>query len=316
MTRSRWRMAFASTDRRRSAAAALIALAAALGVAGCGGDDGERRVVAAERASEVAYLRERAGLPDLVVHPRVRKPVVRHGRTTAPLAFSFTADGRRAIVLEAGNTASSLIAVEDGRRRELATFTPPTYYTVAVAPDGSQLATVHAEGGHEVVIDLLDSRGAPLRRVATGVDLGSRIAWSADGATLAYAHRDGHHGSSHVRLVDVATGTQETFGDRLVGRDPTLAPDGSLAFERRGRIVVRPAGGGPLRRVTGGPGRDGRPAFSPDGRQIAYQHQPRCPRRQPCWTDIFIVSVDGGDPRNLTRTPRRTEHFPGWRPAR
>jgi Tol biopolymer transport system component len=313
-------MACGSTDRARHAAAAL--LAAALVAAGCGGDDRPAGAPASTPADAppVAYLRGRAGLWDLVLQRRTgpARTIVRHTPSKGPLAFSFSADGGSVVVLESTDTSQRLLTVQiaDRRRKEIGAYGPSTYYSVAAAPDGERLAAVRAgESGHDFVIEILAMDGTSLRTVGAGVDIGSGISWSPDGRSVAYAHRDDHHGDgvSHVRLVDAETGAEETFGDRLQGTDPVLAADGTLAYASAKGIVVRPPDGS-LRRVTGG-GVAARPSFSPDGRRIAYQHQPRCPRRRPCPTDVLVVGSSGSRPRNLTRTPKRSESFPAWRPA-
>src|SRR5262245_43607217 len=52
---------------------------------------------------------------------------------------------------------------------------------------------------------------------------------------------------------------------------PRLAPDGSaIAFSYQGGIWVAPRGGGTMTLVSTGEGEDTEPAWSPDGRRIAF----------------------------------------------
>ena len=84
--------------------------------------------------------------------------------------------------------------------------------------------------------------------------------------------------------------------------------DMQLAFAHNGReISVLAAGGGRARRLTD-EGQD--PAWSPDGRQIAFSSGV-------IWkgdADIWVVRADGTEKRNLTETPDFSESEPSWSP--
>ena len=69
--------------------------------------------------------------------------------------------------------------------------------------------------------------------------------------------------------------------------------------------------GGPPRRVAGAAGRDDfSPAWSPNGKLIAYRQNP--PRGDE--SDIMVVPAQGGSPRNLTRSPGVADWSPAWSP--
>jgi Tol biopolymer transport system component len=63
--------------------------------------------------------------------------------------------------------------------------------------------------------------------------------------------------------------------------------------------------GGRARRLTRG--LDTQPAWSPDGRRLAF-------RRGLLTGDIHVVDVEGRGLRNLTRTTKLDERDPDWRP--
>ena len=83
----------------------------------------------------------------------------------------------------------------------------------------------------------------------------------------------------------------EPFG----ARHPDLSPDGSrIAFSWRGDIWIAPTAGGEARRLTVHEAHDTYPAWSPDGREIAFSS---VRHGNP---DIFVVGLDGGAPERLT----------------
>ena len=74
-------------------------------------------------------------------------------------------------------------------------------------------------------------------------------------------------------------------------------------------VAVVPDGG--VRRIAGTDGRDDfGPAWSPNGKQIAYRVNP--PRSDE--SDIMVVAAGGGKPRNLTNSPGVADWSPAWSP--
>lgn len=67
-----------------------------------------------------------------------------------------------------------------------------------------------------------------------------------------------------------------------------------IAFVYAGDIWTVPSAGGTARRLTSHPGLELFPKFSPDGRWIAYSGEYDGTRQ------IYVISVDGGEPRQLT----------------
>ena len=67
-----------------------------------------------------------------------------------------------------------------------------------------------------------------------------------------------------------------------------------IAFVYAGDIWTVPASGGTARRLTSHPGLELFPKISPDGRWIAFSGEYNGTRQ------VFVISVDGGEPRQLT----------------
>ncbi len=92
-------------------------------------------------------------------------------------------------------------------------------------------------------------------------------------------------------------------------RDASLSPDGKrLVLSGLDRLYVMDYPGGTPRRLTSDTVHEQHPAWSPDGKQIAYI----------TWGNrggaIQVVPADGGTPRRLTGEPAFYQ-FPTWSPA-
>lgn len=80
--------------------------------------------------------------------------------------------------------------------------------------------------------------------------------------------------------------------------DPAVSPDGrTVALAARGWLWLMDAGTREARRVTRGAGLDSRPAWSPDGRQLAFV------RDDTKDTSIVVLDVAGGRERVLVDSP-------------
>ena len=83
--------------------------------------------------------------------------------------------------------------------------------------------------------------------------------------------------------------------------------NGRIAFASHSDLfTIRPGGSG-LRRVTTGPSSDEEPAWSPDGRWLAFSGTSRDRKL----TSVYVVKESGGAPRLLVRGARS----PSWSPT-
>jgi tricorn protease len=84
-------------------------------------------------------------------------------------------------------------------------------------------------------------------------------------------------------------------GPIRLAQEPALSPDGTtLAFAWRGDIWSVAVKGGAARRLTQHPAVESSPAFSPDGKQIAFVSDREGTRQ------VYVMPADGGEPRQLT----------------
>ena len=95
-----------------------------------------------------------------------------------------------------------------------------------------------------------------------------------------------------LTCVAWSAGRAETI---RLAQDPALSPDGSvLAFAWRGDVWSVPVKGGAARQLTQHPAIESAPAFSPDGKQIAFVSDREGGRQ------VYVMAANGGEPRQLT----------------
>jgi Tol biopolymer transport system component len=154
--------------------------------------------------------------------------------------------------------------------------------------------------------------GTPVR-MTLGTGPEEEPSLSRDGARLAYST---HAVRTDVILLDLRSRERREIPGFLEASTPTFAPDGSSVIftsDREGSIDLwlQPlAGSGPQGdplRLTDEPGSEVVPAFSPDGRWIAYGRV-FGERR-----DICILPVNGGRPVPFGDDPAIHMH-PAWSP--
>lgn len=194
----------------------------------------------------------------------------------------------------------------------------------AWSPDGARIAFVRRGESYSDLVLLTAPEGAQEQLTNNGSDLPSRsferiqdVVWafypvfSPDGSQLAFASQYGPpYGSpaSDYRLAlfvaPPAPGGERTllYADDAghVGR-PTYAPDGGaivFAFGPAGtaeprlyRFDLESQSGGP---IADAPGQSYDPAFSPDGRWLAFA------RRHEGGTDVYTMPAEGGAAVRLT----------------
>jgi imidazolonepropionase-like amidohydrolase/Tol biopolymer transport system component len=88
-----------------------------------------------------------------------------------------------------------------------------------------------------------------------------------------------------------------------------VSPDGrTIAFDMLGDIYTMPIAGGTPRRIADGLAFEHQPRFSPDGRRIAFTSD------RGGGDNIWVMNVDGGDKRQVTKEDFRLLNQPSWSP--
>jgi Tol biopolymer transport system component/tRNA A-37 threonylcarbamoyl transferase component Bud32 len=163
------------------------------------------------------------------------------------------------------------------------TFEPGLETDPSFSPDGNYVAYTTDERGSLDIVVAPVAGGTVRRLVETDKDE-AQPAWSPDGTQVAF-----------TRARD-ADGRLKTTGG-LSALSPFVQGEGGEVF------LVPAAGGTPVRLVE----RGAYPAWSPDGRTIAFQSDHGGHR------DIWTVPAAGGEPRRLTDDDA-LDYQPAWSP--
>ena len=146
--------------------------------------------------------------------------------------------------------------------------------------------------------------------------------WSLDGRRIAFVTVCCRGRVVEVNVMNADGGGQRKlsgeWGFETVARPPVWSPDGRrIAFvrgrgpakygngERDSDIYLANEDGSGRRRLTQSPQRDGDPAWSPDGRRLAFV------RVRYGFGDIYLVNVDGSGLRRLVRAISPRVRMPG-----
>src|SRR5216683_5086655 len=171
-----------------------------------------------------------------------------------------------------------------------------------VSPDGRVVAfvdTTLSEERDEYLsqIWLVDTAGGEPRRFTTGPRRDTTPRWSPDGSRLAFVARVGgwvEPESEEEKRKSRPPRVITTLKYRFNGE--------GFTYDRRPQIFTVAADGGEPHQVTEGDFDHADPAWSPDGRALAFASARHDERDHDDASDIWIVDKEGGAPRRLTRT--------------
>jgi Tol biopolymer transport system component len=151
--------------------------------------------------------------------------------------------------------------------------------------------------------------------------------WSPDAKNVAFVTPYGEEGRNAVWTVP-SNGGDEKF--LALGDSPVWSPDGrKIAFSvETGRLAVKakisiiPAEGGEAKELMNYDGSLTNLDWSPDGRYVAFSYSKGKDVKNPISDsrtdieDIYVISVNGGEPRRLTQMDKKGFRFtsPRWSP--
>jgi dipeptidyl aminopeptidase/acylaminoacyl peptidase len=158
------------------------------------------------------------------------------------------------------------------------------------SPDGRRLAFLSGHEDKPQIYVMPTSGGEPLRLTEQEFGAGTPV-WSPDSSRIAF--------TAPVSVVE-ALEDKETARTRVIERAVYKFDGAGFIEDRRRHVFVAGVATREVQQITDGDWYDAAPAWSPDGRHIAFQSN-----RNPDWdlepgADIWIVPVEGGEPRRVT----------------
>lgn len=247
--------------------------------------------------------------------------------------FAVAPDGQRiayTLVRESGNSALYGIGRDGGERQLLLDCPDAECAGPAWAPDGRTLVfekrQLPPEGGPAGPPRLWwlrpeDQESVPVLSDLQQLGFGARFA--PDGRRLAYVSPD----EGAIRVLDLDR-QAETVIPSEMGEPPAWSPDGRQLLV--GRVLE---GGGSfaihlllaqtedpdavprdLSGAEGPPVEDGLPAWSPDGRHIAFTRRYTAGPDLNLGRQIWLMQADGSGARRLTRDQTQGYGQPQWSP--
>jgi TolB protein len=192
--------------------------------------------------------------------------------------------------------------------REVLTDQNSGAYMPVFSPDGSRIVFWSDRDGNPEIY-VMNRDGSGVRRLTNNNDGESAPTWSPTGTQIAFT--SDRSGSAQIWVMDSDGLNQRrlTFNESYADR-PTWspAPFNEIAYAgQSGRhydIKIYDVASGETRTVTDGVGSNESPAFSPNGRHIAFISS-RAGNMH-----IFTIARDGRNLRQITRTGKNT--YPNW----
>ena len=217
---------------------------------------------------------ERSGAIAMAPAPKKRLPLILAGVVLLGVAglaaFLFT---RESVPVER----------QDEVKLQQVTFQPGLETEPSLSKDGKFLAYTTDEGGNLDIYVLPTGGGRAIRVTESDAD-DAQAAWSPDGSRMAFVSAREQGGKLSLPL---GAANFQTY-----------------ALGAGGDLFIAPAlGGDPVKLVSDGYF----PAWSPDGREIAYATTKTGSR------DLWVIAAAGGEPRRLARDTSFDYH-PSWSP--
>ncbi len=179
------------------------------------------------------------------------------------------------------------------------------------SPDGKWLAFLSEREGKETQVWLLPLAGGEARKLTDLKSSVSFIAWSPDSTRLALVTRD----------ADPDEVEEETKGEDKKTPQPILVKrrqfkrDGTgYLSERRHHLHVVDVRSKTSFQLTSGAFDDGEPAWSPDGRSVAFTSNRTPDPDSNQNTDIFVVDAYSGAVARAVATTPGEDRSPAWSP--
>ena len=239
------------------------------------------------------------------------------------LTYSFnmdnalSPDGGRMVFIRIIEGREQLFVMNtDGHGERQLTREDADHEDPAWSPDGRKVAFIRIAGGKQVVA-IMNPDGTGSEVVTPDNQSALHPSWTPDSKRILYCTDDDLHpplkNEAQVYAIDLATKKIATLISGGVNTFPVMSPDGRrIAYrhmigEMNSEVFVADADGSHVRNLTNHPSFEGWPAWSPDGKQIAFAGNRNSSYQ------IFVMDRDGGNVRLIANTEGRAT-APKWSP--
>ena len=222
---------------------------------------------------------------------------------------AWSPDGRRiAFVSQRDGNSEVYVMNADGSGKRNLTRNRANDDLPTWSPDGRRIAFLRGD-----YLYVMNADGSGLRRLTRDITGPYQLVWSPDGRTIYFGrYLVSTDGSGARRLPYIPfTAVWSPDGRRIAFARPQRTRSGPCCYAAPADIYVMNADGSGSRKLTHNLTRNGgfsaEPAWSPDGRKIAFQSTRNGNR------EIYVMNADGSGKRNLTRNPAKDVR-PSWSP--
>jgi len=250
---------------------------------------------------------------------------------------SVSADGSQ-VVFQSNRTGTNqlfIMEMGDGIPRQLADF-PLGAETPAFSPDGQRIVFDVYVGENNNDVFTINVDGSDLKQLTDSPGYDGHPHWSADGRRIVFnsdrtspdpnaewsdrwheifsMKADGSDVQQHTRCKAVCTfGSLSPDGSQVLYRKVIKAPGFNWELgniENNSEIFIANIDGGNETNLSNHAAFDGWPAFSPDGKQIAFASNRSGPART---GQIWLMNSDGGGLKQISHGPW-SHAQPAWAP--
>ena len=175
----------------------------------------------------------------------------------------------------------------------------------AWSPDGRRLAYVSmpAQTSGKFQILTVNREGTDGHVIVNGSTTVQSPSWSPDGTSIVFQSRNGLN--QQLAVVPASGGPVRWLSSTIGGAEPFWSRSGLILFRNAaGTLMTTDANGSVATSLNV---RGAQPAFSPNGKQIAYVSSAGGADQ------IFIASAEGAHPRNVTKLAAQDASHPAWR---
>lgn len=179
------------------------------------------------------------------------------------------------------------------------------------SPDGKMLAFLGRRGSGKAQVWIIGAAGGEAWQLTDAKEGAADPQWSPDGGRMAFTAQlravDDSDRASSSDMVDVEALTGKKSDARLIQKLKYKMDGEGFYDDRRRHLFVAELRGqerGEIRQITRGECNESQPAWSPDGKRLAFVSARHDERDRDMKSDVWTIAVDdeGAEPQRVTRT--------------